>query len=136
MIAACCDGGELAWWRVVTPVVAAALGDLVGSDPARVIAACCDGGELALDCGDIDKARWAAEKGLSIVDGQEAMCRMKMKAASDAGDHDGVNAAFREAQRAAESNGYDDEVQPETQELYDEMTSSLRSGSPASEAES
>ena len=30
----------------------------------------------------------------------------------------------------------DDEVQPETQELYDEMTSSLRSGSPASEAES
>lgn len=79
-------------------------------------------GELALASGDVAKARWAAEKGLAIVDGQEAMYRMKMKAASDAGDLDGVNAAYREAQRAAESYGYDDEVQPETQELYEELT--------------
>jgi len=84
-------------------------------------------GELALGCGDVAKAKWAAEKGLAIVDGQEAMYRMKMKAASDAGDLDGVNAAYREAQRAAESYGYDDEVQPETQELYEELAKIPRS---------
>ncbi len=64
------------------------------------------------------------------------MYRMKMKAASDAGDLDGVNAAYREAQRAAESYGYDDEVQPETQELYEELTrrtaDSSRQGSESS----
>ena len=84
-------------------------------------------GELALASGDVAKARRAAEKGLAIVDGQEAMYRLKMKAASDAGDLDGVNAAYREAQRAAESYGYDDEVQPETQELYEALVRLPRS---------
>ena len=88
-------------------------------------------GELALASGDVAKARWAAEKGLAIVDGQEAMYRMKMKTASDTGDLDGVNAAYREAQRAAESYGYDDEVQPETQELYDALLRSHTSSKSA-----
>ena len=56
-------------------------------------------GELALAAGNVDKAKWAAEKGLAIVDGQEAMYRMKMQAAADAGDVDAINAAYREAQR-------------------------------------
>ena len=44
-----------------------------------------------------------------------------MKAAAEAGDTDGINAAFREAQRAAESYGFDEEVQPETQALYENL---------------
>lgn len=83
-------------------------------------------GELALAAGNVDKAKWAAEKGLAIVDGQEAMYRMKMQAAADAGDVDAINAAYREAQRAAESYGYDDEVQPETQDLFDQLTRKAR----------
>ncbi len=79
-------------------------------------------GEIALASGDVVKARWAAEKGLAIVGGQEVMYRMKMKAASDASDLDGVNANYRGAQRVAEPYGYDDEVQPETQELYEGLT--------------
>ncbi len=78
-------------------------------------------GELALASGDVAKARWAAEKGLAIVDGQEAMYRMNMTAETDAGPLEGVNAAYREAQRVAESYGYDDEVQPETQELFESL---------------
>lgn len=84
-------------------------------------------GELALAAGDVEKAKWAAEKGLAIVDGQEAMYRMKMQAAADAGDVDAINAAYREAQRAAESYGYDDDVQPETQQLFDQLTREARS---------
>ena len=83
--------------------------------------------------GEVDKAQWAAEKGLAIVDGQEAMYRMKMQAAADAGDVDAINAAYREAQRAAESYGYDDEVQPETQELFEHLVAGVRSQSRVSE---
>ena len=90
-------------------------------------------GELALATGEVDKAQWAAEKGLAIVDGQEAMYRMKMQAAADAGDVDAINAAYREAQRAAESYGYDDEVQPETQELFEHLVAGVRSQSRVSE---
>ncbi|MCP5068397.1 MAG: hypothetical protein GY946_17695, partial [bacterium] len=38
------------------------------------------------------------------------------------GDLDGVNAAYRQAQRAAESYGFDEEVQPETQALFEKLT--------------
>ena len=56
---------------------------------------------------------------------------MRMRAAAEAGDTDGINAAFREAQRAAEFYGFDEEVQPETQSLYESLvgrTSSLDRG--------
>ena len=59
---------------------------------------------------------------------------MKMQAAADAGDVDAINAAYREAQRAAESYGYDDDVQPETQELFEHLVSGVRSHSSASES--
>lgn len=77
--------------------------------------------ELALEVGDIPRANWAARKGLSVVEGQESLHRMRMRAAAEAGDTDGINAAFREAQRAAESYGFDEEVQPETQALYESL---------------
>ena len=81
-------------------------------------------GELALAVGDVERANWAAERGLDIVEGQEAMYRMKMEAAAKAGDAEGIKAAYRQAQRAAESYGYDDEVQPETQALYEKLAGS------------
>lgn len=81
-------------------------------------------GQLALAAGDIERANWAAQKGLEIVEGQEAMYRMKMEAASEAGNIDGVNSAYRQAQRAAESYGYDEEVQPETQALFEKLAGS------------
>lgn len=79
-------------------------------------------GELALARGDSDFARWAAQKGLTIVEGQESLYRMRMRAAHEAGDRDGIVQAFQEAQRAAESYGYAEEVQPETQALFDQLT--------------
>jgi len=45
-----------------------------------------------------------------------------MQAAHEAGDRDGIVQAFQEAQRAAESYGYAEEVQPETQELFEQLT--------------
>lgn len=80
--------------------------------------------ELALEIGDVSRAKWAARKGLSIVDGQESLHRVQMRAAAEAGDTDGVKAAFREAMRAVESYGFDEEVQPETQALYESLTNS------------
>lgn len=79
-------------------------------------------GELALARGDSHFARWAAQKGLTIVEGQESLYRMRMRAAHEAGDRDGIVQAFQEAQRAAESYGYAEEVQPETQALFDQLT--------------
>ena len=49
---------------------------------------------------------------------------MRMQAAHDDGDRDGIVQAYREAQRAAESYGYAEEVQPETQALFDQLTGS------------
>lgn len=81
-------------------------------------------GELALEAGDSDLARWAARKGLTIVEGQESLYRLRMQAAYEAGDRDGIVQAFQEAQRAAESYGYAEEVQPETRELFELLTGS------------
>jgi hypothetical protein len=77
--------------------------------------------ELALEAGDIARAKWAARKGLTVVEGQESLHRMQMRVAAEAGDPDGMNAAFREAQRAAESYGFDEVVQPATQALYESL---------------
>ena len=78
--------------------------------------------ELALEAGNIPRAEWAARKGLSVVEGQESLHRVRMRAAAEAGDTDGINAAFREAMRAAESYAFDEEVQPETLALYENLT--------------
>ena len=85
-------------------------------------------GELALAAGDCELARWAARKGLTIVEGQESLYRMRMQAAYEDGDRDGIVQAFQEAQRAAESYGYAEEVQPETQALFDQLTTAQGRG--------
>ena len=59
---------------------------------------------------------------MTIVEGQESLYGMRARAAHEAGDRDGIIQAFQEAQRAAESYGVAEEVQPETQELFDRLT--------------
>ena len=86
-------------------------------------------GELALAAGDTKRANWAARKGLLVVEGQESLYRIQMRAAAEAGNTDGVKSAYREAQLAAESYGYDEELQPETQSLFEALTSGSRTAS-------
>ena len=83
-------------------------------------------GELALAAGDDIRANWAARKGLAVVEGQESLYRMQMRAAAEAGDTEGVKTAYRQARLAAESYGCDEEVQPETQALFESLTRSSR----------
>jgi DNA-binding SARP family transcriptional activator len=78
-------------------------------------------GELALAGGDYDLARWAADRGLAVVPGQEALLRMQMRAAAMAGDSQGVIDAYRVAVAAAEELGPWSEVQPETGALLREL---------------
>lgn len=76
--------------------------------------------DLALEVGDCERATWAANKGLTVVAGQEALYRLRMQAAHDTGDIDGINQAMREATRAARELA--GTIQPETQALYDQLT--------------
>ncbi len=75
-------------------------------------------GELALADGHTSRARWAANQGLMVVPGQEALLRIQMRAASLAGDAQGVEAAYRCATASAEALSPWEEVQPETEEVY------------------
>lgn len=79
-------------------------------------------GQLANTAGEYDTARWAADKGLMVVPGQEALHRIQMQAAAESGDEEGVEAAFRAAGRAAESLSAWEDVQPETDALYALLT--------------
>lgn len=74
-------------------------------------------GELAIDAGDHELARRAAETGVAVVPGQESLRRIVMRAAALAGDSQGVCDAYRAAERDAESIGPWTELQPETSEL-------------------
>jgi hypothetical protein len=79
-------------------------------------------GQLALDRHNPDLARWAATKGLTAVPGQEALHRIQMQAAHQAGDPNGVETAYRAASRSAQALSAWDDVEPETQELYAKPT--------------
>ncbi len=79
-------------------------------------------GELSIKAGDSATARWAATQGLVVVPGQEALHRIQMKAASLAGDAQGIEDAYRAATRSAEALSAWDDVQPETDDLYNALT--------------
>lgn len=79
-------------------------------------------GELAIKSGDSATARWAATQGLVVVPGQEALHRIQMKAASLAGDAQGIEDAYRAATRSAEALSAWEDVQPETDDLYNALT--------------
>lgn len=52
--------------------------------------------ELALECGDLNRARWAAVQGLRAVPGDEALYRLRMRIEDAAGNPSGVRRAFDE----------------------------------------
>ncbi len=79
-------------------------------------------GELALEHDDADTAAWAASQGLLVCPGHEALYQVRMRAAGQAGDLDGVDQAFREATRAARADDPLDDVQPETRQLYVQLS--------------
>jgi hypothetical protein len=78
-------------------------------------------GALALATSDHALARWAADRGLAVVPGQEALLRLQMRAAAMAGDSQGVIDAYRVAVAAAEELGPWSEVQPETEALLADL---------------
>lgn len=81
-------------------------------------------GELALAAGDTDLADWAAMKGLVAVPGNEAMYRLRMRVSAAGGDGNGVREAFQGAARCAAEMGPWVEVEPETEHLLNELTTS------------
>jgi len=84
-------------------------------------------GERALSVGDPDLARWAADKGLALVPGQEALLRVVMRACAAVGDRRGVGDAYRMAVASAEELALFDELAPETEELYTSLVLSVES---------
>ena len=79
-------------------------------------------GELALTVEDHETAAWAADQGLAIVEGSEAMYRLQMRVAAAAGTSRGVQTAYNEAQRAAAEIGPWVEVDEATDELFDDLS--------------
>lgn len=75
-------------------------------------------GKLALDMAEPGEANRAAEIGLTVVPGNEAMYRLQMRAASAEGSTRGVHEAFKAAEQAAAKVGPWVEVEPATHELF------------------
>ena len=78
-------------------------------------------GELALATGDQAVAKRAAEIGLMVVPGSEAMYRLQMRVAAAEGRSRGVQDAFSAAEQAVASIGPWAEVERETGELFSEL---------------
>jgi nucleoid-associated protein YgaU len=78
--------------------------------------------ELALESDDPDTAVWAARQGHLVVPDHEGLYRARMRAHAQSGDLDSVEQTFREALRAARAYDALDDVQPETQHLYEALT--------------
>jgi hypothetical protein len=65
---------------------------------------------------------WATRQGHLVVPDHEGLYRARMRAHARTNDLDGVHQTFREALRAARAYDPLDDVQPETQQLYQELT--------------
>jgi DNA-binding SARP family transcriptional activator len=87
--------------------------------------------QLAIDAGDPDAAAWACQQGLLAVPNREGLYRRLMEAADQQGDLDGVHSAWRRAVQAAKNIDDLEEVQPETQLLYDRLTRDRRTANQA-----
>lgn len=74
--------------------------------------------EGALAVGDADLAKWATEKGLALLPGQEALFRVVMRACACVGDRSGIEAAYRCAVARTEELALFEGVMPETDHLY------------------
>lgn len=92
----------------------------------RIVDAADELADMALTAGNAELAAFAADQGLRVVPDQEGLYRRKMAAADLAGNPDAIDAAFRHATRAAQTLDPLDDVQPETQALYDRLTKARR----------
>jgi nucleoid-associated protein YgaU len=77
-------------------------------------------GQAALALGDPGLAKWAAEKGLRLVPGHEALLRIVMQGCAAVGDSQGVEDAYRAAVASAEDGAFFDQVHGETEALFRE----------------
>lgn len=77
--------------------------------------------ELALEADDPDLAVWATRQGHLVTPDHEGLYRARMRAHAALGDLDAVHQAFREAQRAAQAFDALEDVQTETQQLYQQL---------------
>lgn len=82
--------------------------------------------ERARAAGDPAIATWAANQGLRALPAREALYRVKMQAAFDAGDPDGIEQAYIEARRAALAIDPLEELQIETENLYTRLKRGTR----------
>ncbi len=95
--------------------------DVYGHIECRLLDAANRLGELALKTDQPAFADWAAEIGLSVVPGSEAMYRLHMRAAAAKGDDRGVFDAYTAAERSAERLGPWAEVESETLKLWEQL---------------
>lgn len=84
-------------------------------------------GDLAIENDDAAAAEWAADIGLMVVPGSEAMYRIQMRAAASAGSTRGIQEAFNAAEEEAARMGPWIEVEPETEELLAMLTGNAAS---------
>jgi hypothetical protein len=80
-------------------------------------------GQAALAVGDPGLAKWAAEKGLGLVPGQEALLRIVMRACAAVEDRKGVEDTYRMAVVGAQQSTLLDEVSAETEALHRQLVS-------------
>ncbi len=95
---------------------------LYGHIEARLVDAAHRLGDLALADGRPELAAKAAEQGLLMVPGQEALHRLAMKASALLDDAAGIERSYRAVVRSAEDLSGLDEVQAETSDLYAKLT--------------
>ena len=87
---------------------------------------------IAMTFGDLDRAAWAIAQGLLASPGCELLVRDRMRVADARGDHAALEAAMRDARRAAEAEqGW---VTPETVQLYERLTHASRSAAAPGDA--
>ena len=87
-------------------------------------------GERALQAGDPALAEWAPRQGLLVVPVREELHKVRFRAASDAGDPDGLDQAHTEAVRAIRVHIDPSEpLQDETERLYQRLKRACRPGS-------
>jgi DNA-binding SARP family transcriptional activator len=102
---------------------------LVSDIEVAVVRAAEELGERALEAGETELAAWAARQGLRVIPVREHLTRVRMQAAFNAGDADGIEQAHTEAVRAVRR--FVDPAEPlqdETERLYQKLKRACRSG--------
>lgn len=101
---------------------------LVSDIEVEIVRAAEELGQRALEANDPELAAWAARQGLLVVPVREHLSRVRMQAAFDAGDADGVDQAYTDAARAVRQFiDPSEQVQDGTERLYQRLKRASRS---------